>query len=196
MPGLRDLSVTELVIDAAAGDSAAWDALVGRFAGTVWAVARGYRLSAADAADVSQTTWLRLVEHLDRIEQPDRIGGWLATTARRESLRVLRMSGRQVADCRRTRTGALLRSDPARSRHHPRRTQPHPQRPGRPASCSLSADAAPAGRRLAAQLSRAERGIGDAHRESGANQGPMPGTPPAARDTVRLVPRRSGILKD
>ena len=53
-------------------------------------------MSASDAADVSQTTWLRLVEHLDRIEQPDRIGGWLATTARRESLRVLRMAGRQV----------------------------------------------------------------------------------------------------
>ena len=48
----------------------------------VWAIARRHRLSAADAADVSQTTWLRLVEHLDRIEQPDRIRAWLATTAR------------------------------------------------------------------------------------------------------------------
>jgi RNA polymerase sigma factor (sigma-70 family) len=96
MRSVRDRSVTELVSDAAGGDPAAWDALVDRFAGTVWAVARGHRLSASDAADVSQTTWLRLVEHLDRIEQPDRIGGWLATTARRESLRVLRMAGRQV----------------------------------------------------------------------------------------------------
>jgi RNA polymerase sigma factor (sigma-70 family) len=96
MRSLHDRSVTELVSDAAAGDRVAWDALVDRFAGTVWAVARGHRLSASDAADVSQTTWLRLVEHLDRIEQPDRIGGWLATTARRESLRVLRMTGRQI----------------------------------------------------------------------------------------------------
>jgi RNA polymerase sigma factor (sigma-70 family) len=62
----------------------------------VWAIARRHRLSDADAADVSQTTWLRLVEHLDRIEDPDRIGGWLATTARRESLRVLRLADRQV----------------------------------------------------------------------------------------------------
>jgi len=96
MPSVRERSVTELVSGAAGGDPAAWDALVDRFAGTVWAVARGHRLSAADAADVSQTTWLRLVEHLDRIEQPDRVGGWLATTARRESLRLLRMNGRQV----------------------------------------------------------------------------------------------------
>jgi RNA polymerase sigma factor (sigma-70 family) len=62
----------------------------------VWAIARAHRLSAADAADVSQTTWLRLLEHLGRIEQPERIGAWLATTARRESLHVLRMTGRQT----------------------------------------------------------------------------------------------------
>jgi RNA polymerase sigma factor (sigma-70 family) len=81
---------------AAAGDQSAWNALVERFASTVWAIARGHRLSAADAADVSQTTWLRLLENLDRIEQPERVGAWLATTARRECLRLLRMSGRQV----------------------------------------------------------------------------------------------------
>jgi RNA polymerase sigma factor (sigma-70 family) len=62
----------------------------------VWSVARGYRLSAADAADVSQTTWLRLVEHLDRIEQPERLGAWLATTARHEALRVARQASRQL----------------------------------------------------------------------------------------------------
>jgi len=83
-------SLHELVRSARAGKVEAWNAIVDRFAGLVWAIARRHRLSDADAADVSQTTWLRLVEHLDRIEDPDRIGGWLATTARRESLRVLR----------------------------------------------------------------------------------------------------------
>jgi RNA polymerase sigma factor (sigma-70 family) len=78
------------------GDHTAWDALVDRFASTVWAIARAHRLSAADAADVSQTTWLRLLEHLDRIQQPERVGAWLATTARRESLHVLRVAGRQI----------------------------------------------------------------------------------------------------
>ena len=77
------------------GTPGAWNAIVDRFAGMVWAIARRHRLSAADAADVSQTTWLRLVEHLDRIEKPDRIGAWLATTARHESLRVLRIAARQ-----------------------------------------------------------------------------------------------------
>jgi RNA polymerase sigma factor (sigma-70 family) len=92
----RSGEVAAWVTAASSGDKTAWDMLVDRFAPTVWAVARGHRLNSADAADVSQTTWLRLVEHLGRIEQPERIGAWLATTARRESLRVLRLSGRQV----------------------------------------------------------------------------------------------------
>jgi RNA polymerase sigma factor (sigma-70 family) len=91
-----DEYVTGLVSAAANGDKSAWNALVERYGSMVWAIARQYRLDTADAADVSQTTWLRLVEHLHRIEQPERVGGWLATTARRESLRVLRLSGRQV----------------------------------------------------------------------------------------------------
>jgi DNA-directed RNA polymerase specialized sigma24 family protein len=46
---------------------------------------------------VAQTTWLRLVENLDRIREPDRLGAWLATTARRESLRVIRRGAREHA---------------------------------------------------------------------------------------------------
>ncbi len=93
---VREPTVSELVGAAVAGDAAAWNAIVDRFAGLVWAIARRHRLSAADAADVSQTTWLRLVEHLERIEKPERIGAWLATTARHESLRVLRLANRQI----------------------------------------------------------------------------------------------------
>jgi RNA polymerase sigma factor (sigma-70 family) len=88
--------IAELVGAAAAGNKTAWNGLVDKFAPTVWAIARGHRLSAADAADVSQTTWLRLVENLDRIQQPERVGAWLAVTARRESLRVLRLGARQT----------------------------------------------------------------------------------------------------
>src|SRR5215469_15461018 len=91
-----DASIADLVRAAANGESKGWDALVDRFAPTVWAVARAHRLSAADAADVSQTTWMRLVENLHRIDQPERVGAWLATTARRESLRVLRLASRQT----------------------------------------------------------------------------------------------------
>lgn len=86
----------ELVAAASLGDRDAWDALVERYTGLVWAVARGHRLSTADAAEVVQTTWLRLVESLDRLREPDRVGAWLCTTARRECLRTLRCNGRQI----------------------------------------------------------------------------------------------------
>jgi RNA polymerase sigma factor (sigma-70 family) len=86
----------ELVRDASGGDSGAWSALVDRFAPLVWSVARGYRLGQHDAADVSQTTWLRLAEHIDRLREPERVGAWLATTAGHESLAVIRRRQRQV----------------------------------------------------------------------------------------------------
>ncbi len=88
--------LAELVTGAARGDQRAWDALVSEFSGMVWAIARAHRLGDADAADVAQATWLRLFEHLDRISDPARVGGWLATTARRECLRTLRGARRQV----------------------------------------------------------------------------------------------------
>jgi RNA polymerase sigma factor (sigma-70 family) len=84
-----------LVRSASSGDSAAWNAIVDRFSSLVWATARAHRLSREDASDVAQTTWLRLVEHLDRIREPERLGAWLATTARHESLRVIRRGVRE-----------------------------------------------------------------------------------------------------
>lgn len=78
------------------GDQEAWDALVACHGNRVWAVARAHRLSSADAEDVFQVTFLRLVTHIDTIREPGRIGAWLATTARHESLRILRKSGRTM----------------------------------------------------------------------------------------------------
>jgi RNA polymerase sigma factor (sigma-70 family) len=83
-----------LVKAAAAGDVSAWQALVERFSGLVWSVVRGHGLNAHDCDDVFQTTWLRLAEHLERIDKPDRIGAWLATTTRREAVRVARTQQR------------------------------------------------------------------------------------------------------
>ena len=85
-----------LVKAAAAGDEMAWRSLVEEFSSLVWAIARGFRLSPADAGDVYQTVWLRLAEHLGRIQNPDQLGAWLATTARRESLRLVRSRARSI----------------------------------------------------------------------------------------------------
>ena len=43
-----------------------------------------------------QNTWLRLLENLTKIDNPEALPGWLATTARREALGILRRRGRTV----------------------------------------------------------------------------------------------------
>jgi RNA polymerase sigma factor (sigma-70 family) len=76
-----------LVRCAAAGDRWAWERLVDKYARLIWAMTRDFKLAESDAADVFQVTWLRLLEHIDRLEHPARVGSWLAATARHECLR-------------------------------------------------------------------------------------------------------------
>ena len=92
----RQGDLTVLVADALAGDQEAWNTITDRFSNLLWSVARSYRLPTDDAADAVQNTWLRLLENLGRIERPEALPGWLATTARREALGVLRKRGREV----------------------------------------------------------------------------------------------------
>jgi RNA polymerase sigma factor (sigma-70 family) len=81
------LTMGDLVRRAAEGDRWSWERLVDQYARIIWSVTRDFRLAESDAADVAQATWLRLFEHIDRLEYPDRVGSWLAVTARRECLR-------------------------------------------------------------------------------------------------------------
>jgi RNA polymerase sigma factor (sigma-70 family) len=96
MASLSHATHGELLTLAKSGDQAAWSELVDRFGQMVWSVARSFRLDEAAAKDVSQTVWLRLVENIERIEEPERLPGWLATTCRREALRVQRLRDRVV----------------------------------------------------------------------------------------------------
>jgi len=90
------LHVATLLEAAAEGDDRAWSELVGRFHGLLWGTARACGLSEADAADVTQTTWLRLAEHLGRITEPEALPGWLVTTTRREAIRVSKRARRPI----------------------------------------------------------------------------------------------------
>ena len=83
----------ELVARAGTGDQVAWDRLVERYGGVVWAVARANGLGARDASDVSQVTWLLLAQHLGALPQPERVGVWLLGTATREAYRMRRLRG-------------------------------------------------------------------------------------------------------
>jgi RNA polymerase sigma factor (sigma-70 family) len=88
-------SMPALVGRAANGDQGAWNEIVDRYTNLLWSVGRAHRLDTADISDVVQTTWLRLLENLTRIRDPERLPGWLATTARRECVSLLRKSGRE-----------------------------------------------------------------------------------------------------
>jgi len=90
-----EVSRADLVRSAAAGDEAAWETIVDRYGGLIWHVVRVHRLSEREAVDVARITWRRLAQHLARIRNPEAVDGWVVSAARRESLRALRLAGRE-----------------------------------------------------------------------------------------------------
>jgi RNA polymerase sigma factor (sigma-70 family) len=96
--GMRDdPAVIALVARVREGDQEAWDEVVERYAPLVWSICVRYRLSRQDTDDVGQSVWLLLVERIGSLREPAALPGWLATTTRRECLRVLRAARRQDA---------------------------------------------------------------------------------------------------
>ena len=82
--------VTDMVIRAKSGDKQAWNEIVERYAPLIWSICRKHRLGEADAEDIGQVVWLNLVEHLADLRDPAALPGWLATTTRRQCIRVRR----------------------------------------------------------------------------------------------------------
>src|SRR5271154_1415656 len=89
--------LTVLVTRAGHGDQQAWDELVERYAPLIWSICCRYRLGRADAEDVGQSVWLRLVDQLASLRDPAALPGWLATTTQRECGRALRAAQKQQA---------------------------------------------------------------------------------------------------
>jgi len=92
-PMSDNMAVTALVMGARNGENQAWDALTERYNPLNWPICPRYRLAGADAEDVTQAVWLKLVDHVGHLRNPAALPGWLATTARRECGRVLRVAG-------------------------------------------------------------------------------------------------------
>src|SRR4051794_21420065 len=85
-----DAGELERMLLASAGRGESCEAVVRRLSARVRRLAHTYRLRGDDADDVAQTTWLRLLEHRHEMRNPAALGAWMHTTARRETLRVLR----------------------------------------------------------------------------------------------------------
>ena len=75
-----------LIVRCKNGDGAAWQVLVHRYQRLVYAIVRRIGLDEHAAADVFQTVFMRLLEHLPRLTQLDRLQAWIVTTAKRETL--------------------------------------------------------------------------------------------------------------
>jgi RNA polymerase sigma factor (sigma-70 family) len=107
---VRRTDLTHSTRAAAGGDDHAWTDLVTRLDGILHAVAKRYRLGAADVDDVVQTTWLRAIDHVDRLDDPGALAGWLVTTARREAMDTLQRAVREIVT---DDVPALDQADPA-----------------------------------------------------------------------------------
>jgi RNA polymerase sigma factor (sigma-70 family) len=87
----------ELIAACLSGESWGWDALVDRYSRLVYTVALRAGLTPADAEDVFQTVFIRLLENLQRLREPQAIAAWLITTAKRASWNLLRKEQREPA---------------------------------------------------------------------------------------------------
>jgi RNA polymerase sigma factor (sigma-70 family) len=89
-------TLSELVAGARDGDERAWRELCSRVKNVAWKTINSYGVRGADADDAYAATMFRLAEHLDRIREPERLPGWVATTARNETLGLFRSRRRTV----------------------------------------------------------------------------------------------------
>ena len=179
--------LSELVSKAVGGDQAAWNEIVQRFGGRVWAICRAYRLSEADAADVFQQTWLRVLENLDSLRDPARLGAWIGTTCRHEALAVLRRAKRSqpVGDSWLLDRPTDPSDDPDAA--DPDRRPQHRAVAGVPAAepalPGRAAGAGGGGRDRPAVVRAGRGGAGHPDRQPGSDPGPMP-------DSAALIPDR------
>lgn len=92
---LEAISDADLLHGCRRGDAESWDALVHRYERLVFSVALRSGLSPADAADVTQSTFIALLEACDRLQDDERLAAWLITVARRKAWRVIRRTSRE-----------------------------------------------------------------------------------------------------
>jgi RNA polymerase sigma factor (sigma-70 family) len=94
-PG-RAARMADLLGAARTGSEDALGQIVNELSPLLWQVARSAGLSQGDAEDVLQTVWMRLITHLDSIQDAGALTGWLVTTTKREAWRVCAAGRKQL----------------------------------------------------------------------------------------------------
>ncbi len=85
----------ELLDACRAGDQNAWDLLVARYERLVFSVALRNGVTREEAADVTQMTFIALLESITRLRDEQRLASWLMSVARRLAWRQRRRSERE-----------------------------------------------------------------------------------------------------
>lgn len=86
----------KLINDCRRGDEYAWETLITRYERLIFSIARRHGLSADDAADVTQTVFIILLQSMDRLPDDVNLGGWLTTVTRRHTWRAMARLGREL----------------------------------------------------------------------------------------------------
>ena len=92
-----DRSDSELVAACRRGDEDAWQALVLRYQRLIYTIPIRAGLDAETAAEVFQHVFVMLYQSLPSIDRADRIRAWLVTTAKRETIRLVRKEAKVPA---------------------------------------------------------------------------------------------------
>ena len=86
----------EFVSRIRARDESVWRDLSDQYESLLRWIARRCRLSPEDIDDVVQLTWLRCLERIDQLTDPERLSGWLTTICRRECIRLATKGRREI----------------------------------------------------------------------------------------------------
>ena len=78
-----------------AGDQDAWELLVGRYERLVFSVALRNGVTREEAADITQMTFVALLESIGRLRDEQRLASWLMSVARRLAWRQRRRNQRE-----------------------------------------------------------------------------------------------------
>ena len=88
-------STTELVRRCLGGDQPAWQQLVDRYARLVYSCGVRHGLSAPETEELAQEVFTTLAQTLHTIADPERLPGWLMTSARRLAWRLVQKRRRE-----------------------------------------------------------------------------------------------------
>ncbi len=85
----------ELLSACRAGDPEAWELLVERYERLVFSVALRNGVTREEAADITQMTFIALLESIGKLREEQRVASWLMSVARRLAWRQRRRSDRE-----------------------------------------------------------------------------------------------------